>query len=61
MSGRLKFALVVALLFVIANLGGAGYAAMHREWLHTCVHVVLVFAGEYAVWQILRRRRAIQY
>jgi hypothetical protein len=61
MTRREKIALVAAVLFVIINLAGAGYAAAMREWAHTGVHVVLVFAGEYAVWRLLQRRQAVRY
>ena len=53
-----KVQLVLSVLFVLVNLGGAGWAAMHEEWVHTGIHIALVFAGEYVVWRLLSRRAA---
>jgi hypothetical protein len=39
-------------LFIVVNVGGAGYAAVEREPLHAGVHVALLFLGAY----IMRRR-----
>ena len=58
MSRAAKIGLVVAVLFVLANLGGAGIAAASGEWIHTCGHAVLVVVGELVVWRLARRRFA---
>ncbi|HVE77823.1 MAG TPA: hypothetical protein VNA89_03125, partial [Gemmatimonadaceae bacterium] len=41
---------VLAWLFTLANLAGAGFAAMRGEGLHTAVHVGLVVLGATLVW-----------
>ena len=58
MSRGTKVGLVVAVLFVLVNVGGAGIAAARGEWIHTCLHAVLVLVGEIVVWRLARRRVA---
>lgn len=58
MSRAAKVGLVVAVLFVLVNLGGAGIAAASGEWIHTGLHAVLVLVGELVVWRLARRRFA---
>jgi hypothetical protein len=58
MSRGTKVGLVVAVLFVLINLAGAGIAAASGEWIHTGLHAVLVVAGELVVWRLARRRVA---
>jgi hypothetical protein len=52
---RSKIWLIVASLFTLINILGAGYAATNREVLHTAVHVGLGVLGVYFVWRIARR------
>jgi hypothetical protein len=55
MTRRSNFWLIVASLFTLINILGAGYAATNREVLHTAVHVGLGVLGAYFVWRIARR------
>lgn len=43
---------VVAALFTVVNLAGAGYAVAHGEALHAGGHVVLALLGAYLVWRL---------
>lgn len=52
MTRRNKIWLVVAVLFTLLNIGGAGYAAAGEEWIHTCIHAALALVGEYFVWRL---------
>jgi hypothetical protein len=52
---RSKLWFVVASLFTLANLGGAGMAAVAGEVLHTAVHVGLTLLGAYFVWRLAPR------
>ena len=58
MTRRAKIWRVVAVLFVIANLAGGLYAALHGEMLHTAIHAALVLLGELVVWRLSPRRVA---
>jgi hypothetical protein len=58
MTRRTKIWLVVGVLFVLANLAGAGMAAAGREWAHMGLHTGLLLLGEYFVWRLLTRRAA---
>lgn len=55
MTRRSKIWLVVASLFTLINLLGAGFAADRGEWLHTAVHVGLLLLGAYLVWRLTPR------
>jgi hypothetical protein len=57
---RAKRWLVVASVFTLINLGGAGMAAVAGEVLHTAAHVGLLFLGAYFVWQLAPRARGQQ-
>ena len=52
---RAKLWLVAASLFTLANLGGAGMAAVAGEVLHTAAHIGLLFLGAYFVWRLAPR------
>ncbi|CAN5890438.1 hypothetical protein BH11GEM1_BH11GEM1_18930 [soil metagenome] len=43
---------VVAALFTVVNLVGAGYAMARLEGPHAGVHVVLSLLGAYALWRL---------
>lgn len=43
---------VVAALFTVINLVGAGYAVARGEGPHASVHVVLSLLGAYALWRL---------
>lgn len=43
---------VVAALFTVINLAGAGYAIARAEGLHAGGHVVLAMLGAYALWRL---------
>ena len=59
MTRRSKFWLVVASLFTIINLAGAGFvAARGGEGLHVGAHVALMLVGAYFMWRIASRARA---
>ena len=55
---RSKVWLVVAVLFILVNVGGGAFSAWQGEWLHTGVHAVLALLGEYFVWRLTSRRVA---
>jgi hypothetical protein len=55
MTRRSKVWLVVAVLFTLVNLAGAGIAAADGELLHTCIHVALLLLGAYFVWRLAPR------
>jgi len=57
---RAKLWLVAASLFTLANLGGAGMAAVAGEVLHTAAHVGLLLLGAYFVWRLAPRVRRQQ-
>ena len=57
---RAKLWLVAASLFTLANLGGAGMAAVAGEGLHTAAHVALLLLGTYFVWRLAPRVRRQQ-
>lgn len=58
MTRRSKIWMVVALIFTILNLAGAGYAVAQGELLHACLHVVLLVLGAYAVGRIAAKQVA---
>lgn len=43
---------VVAALFTVVNLAGAGYALARAEGLHAGGHVLLALLGAYALWRL---------
>lgn len=43
---------VVAALFTVINLAGAGYAIARTEGLHAGGHVLLALLGAYALWRL---------
>ncbi len=43
---------VVAGLFTVINLAGAGYALARAEGLHAGGHVLLALLGAYALWRL---------
>jgi len=55
MSRRAKVWRIVAALFTLINVGGAGYAAAAGEGPHTAVHIVLAILGIYAAWRLTPR------
>ena len=52
MIGRTMLWRVVAALFTVVNLAGAGYAVARSEALHAGVHVVLSLLGAYVLWRL---------
>jgi hypothetical protein len=59
MTRRSKIWLVVAVLFGIANLAGAGFAAAQGEVHHAATHIGLALLGAYAVWWLAPRRDSL--
>ena len=55
MTRRATLWRVVASLFTLINLGGAGIAAVRGEGLHTALHVALLLLGAYVVWRLSPR------
>jgi hypothetical protein len=49
---RAKVWLIVADVFALANLAGAGMAAAQGEMLHTTAHLGLVVLGLYVAWRL---------
>lgn len=58
MTRRSKVWLVVAVLFIFANLGGGVIAALRGELLHTGLHAGLILLGAYLGWRLAPRRYA---
>jgi hypothetical protein len=55
---RFRIWAVVAALFTVVNVGGAGYALASGEPPHAAVHVALLVAA-YPVWRFVRRSRQL--
>ena len=55
MTRRSKIWRVVAALFTVGNLLGAGFAAVASEALHMGAHVALMFFGACLVWWLTPR------
>jgi len=55
MSRRAKVWRIVAALFTLINVGGAGWAVAAGEGPHTAIHVVLAILGVYAAWRLTPR------
>ena len=55
MTRRRKGWWVVAVLFTLINLAGAGYAAAVGDRPHAAVHVALLVVGAYWMWRLARR------
>src|SRR5215207_7625521 len=58
MTRRAKIWWVVAVLFTILNVVGAGYAAVQGGLLHAGVHGGLAYLGAYLIWRLSPRRVA---
>jgi hypothetical protein len=54
---RARLWFVVASLFTLLNVGGAGIAAVAGELLHAAAHIGLVLLGAYFVWRLAPRVR----
>lgn len=54
---RARLWFVVASLFTLANLAGAGVAAVGGEALHTAAHIGLMILGAYFAWRLAPRAR----
>lgn len=52
MARRTTLWRVVAAIFTVVNLAGAGYALARAEGLHAGGHVVLALLGAYALWRL---------
>lgn len=57
MTRQSKIWFTVAALFALLNAGGAGYAIVMGEALHTALHVAGVPLGAYWMWAIVQRSR----
>lgn len=55
MTRRSRIWLVVAVIFTLANLAGAGMAAAQGELLHTGIHGLLLLLGGVAIGRIVAR------
>ena len=58
MSRRVRIWLMVAVLFAVGNVLGAGFAAVSREPLHATLHLALALLGAFVAWQLSRARGA---
>jgi len=58
MTLRSRILIVVAVLFLVINLVGTGYAAAGGEALHAGLHAALVIPGAYLAWRLTRRRNS---
>jgi hypothetical protein len=58
MTRRAKIGLVMAVLFLLVNLGGAAVAAIGGELLHAGIHAGLLLLGVCLVWWLTSRRDA---
>lgn len=52
MIGRTMVWRLLAALFTVVNLAGAGYAMAQSEGQHAGVHVVLSLLGAYVFWRL---------
>ena len=59
MTRGTKLALTAAVLWIFLNLAGAAYALVQDEPMHAGAHIVLLLAGEYVVWRLALRSRAL--
>ena len=59
MTRRSKVWLVVAVLFLVVNVGGAGIAARQGELIHAGIHLGLLLPGAYFLRRIWRRGEAV--
>jgi hypothetical protein len=57
-SRRTRIWLAVAVVFSLANLGGAAVGAAQGELVHTLVHVVLLVFGAFAAYRLWRPVRS---
>ncbi len=57
MIRRSRVWLGVAVLFLVVNLGGAGFAVAMGEPLHAGIHAALLLVA-YPMWRLARRRSA---
>jgi hypothetical protein len=58
MTRRYKAWRVIAALFTVVNVGGAGVAVLSGEPLHAALHVGLLVAT-YLVWRLVSRARRV--
>ena len=58
MTRRAQGWLVIAALFLVANVGAAGFAAAYGELPHAGIHALLAILGTYLVWRLAARRGA---
>ena len=56
MTRRSRIWLIVAVLFTLANMAGAGIAVAQGELPHAGLHVVLLLLGGYFVGRFAARR-----
>ena len=60
MKRRFPVGLVLAVLFTLANAGGAVYAGLMGEMRHAALHVALAGLGVYLIGIAAARRRSVQ-
>lgn len=53
---RSRILWMLALCFVVINVGGAVIAAAQEQQLHTDLHVLLALVGGYFTWRLSPRR-----
>jgi hypothetical protein len=53
---RSRILWVLALCFLVINVGGIVLAAVQEQQLHTDVHVLFALIGGYFVWRLSPRR-----
>lgn len=58
MTRRAKIWRVIAALFVVVNVGGAGVALLSGEPLHAAAHIAVIVVA-YPVWRLVTRRREL--
>lgn len=58
MTRRSRIWFVVAVLFSLVNMGGAVFAALKGEPVHTGIHAGLLLIGGYLVWRLAPKRVA---
>ena len=56
MTLRSRFWRVVVVLFLLVNLFGAGYAAIHGELAHLGLHAGLLLLTVFLIWRTSARR-----
>ena len=61
MTRRFKFWMVVAVLFLLANVAGLAMALLGGEMMHAGLHLALALVAAIVIGQVAARRVATTY